>query len=121
MSGFVMRNLAELEPVASRQATEIFVDSFLASLHFISRDREKLVRALEHALVKKRFFVAVEDGRVQGIFAFSPCLSGSRKDDFGSRSGSTPDLYEKIRGPIPCPLNLEITLCKNVHSYYPKG
>ena len=71
MDGIVIRNLAELGQDGLRQATEVFVDGFFQSLQFFSKDRARLVRALEHALVKERFFVALMDGKVLGIFAFS--------------------------------------------------
>ncbi|MGZ7440650.1 GNAT family N-acetyltransferase [Paenibacillus sp. TH7-28] len=71
MDGIVIRNLAELGQVGLRQATEVFVDGFFQPLQFFCKDRARLVRALEHALVKERFCVALMDGGVLGIFAFS--------------------------------------------------
>ncbi|WP_178075704.1 GNAT family N-acetyltransferase [Paenibacillus oralis] len=71
MNGIAIRNLAELGQDGLRQATEVFVDGFFQSLSYFSKDRARLVRALEHALVKEHFFVALVDGRVLGIFAFS--------------------------------------------------
>ncbi|MGG6313874.1 GNAT family N-acetyltransferase [Paenibacillus macerans] len=71
MNEIAIRNLAELEEAGLRQAAEVFVDGFYDSLRFFAADRGKLARALEHALVREQFAVALTEGRVVGIFAFS--------------------------------------------------
>lgn len=71
MGDFVIKNLAELGDAQVRQAADVFVEGFYDSLRFFSTDRGKLAKALEHALVKERFFVALEEGNVVGIFAYS--------------------------------------------------
>ena len=50
MSDFVIRNLAELGDRESAQAAEIFVEGFYDSLRYFTSDRDKLARALVHAL-----------------------------------------------------------------------
>lgn len=71
MSDFVIQNLAEQGDREVAQAAAIFVDGFYNSLRYFSKDREKLASAMVHALVREQFFVALEEGQVLGIFAYS--------------------------------------------------
>lgn len=53
------------------QAAEIFVEGFYDSLRYFTSDRDKLAKAIVHALVREQFFVALEREQVLGIFAYS--------------------------------------------------
>lgn len=71
MGDFVISDLAELGDEEVRQAADIFVEGFYDSLRYFSADPGKLAKALVHAMVKEQFFVALEEGKVLGIFAYS--------------------------------------------------
>jgi ribosomal protein S18 acetylase RimI-like enzyme len=71
MGDFMILKLAELGDAEVRQAAGVFVEGFYDSLRVIAADAGKLARALEHTLVKEQFFVALEEGRVLGIFGYS--------------------------------------------------
>lgn len=71
MGDFVISNLAELGDEEARQVADIFVEGFYDSLRIFSADSGKLAKALMHAMVKEQFFVALEEGKVLGMFAYS--------------------------------------------------
>lgn len=49
--------------------SQIFVDGFFQWLHFFSKDKDKLTKALSHMFNLEVFYIAVIDGDIAGITA----------------------------------------------------
>ncbi|WP_224768245.1 GNAT family N-acetyltransferase [Metabacillus idriensis] len=68
-----IKRASELEENTKKKMSEIFVDGFGKDLTFFSKDKEKLVKDLEHTFVDDAFYCALIDGEMAGITA---CTNG---------------------------------------------
>lgn len=66
-----VKKALSVEDNVGRRISEIFVDGFGKHFVFFSKDREVLIRALEHMFVLDVFYVAVLDGMIVGIGALT--------------------------------------------------
>lgn len=91
-----IKNLSKLDETFVKQAVSVYVSVFYKELSaFISKDKEKLVRAFIPTFVKENFYLALLDGKAVGVLAYSTSLSHSRTVDkkhlmkeFGKLKGS---------------------------------
>jgi ribosomal protein S18 acetylase RimI-like enzyme len=68
-----VKEALSVEGDVRRRISEIFVDGFGKHFLFFSKDRDVLIRALEHMFVLEVFYIAVLDGIIVGIGA---CTNG---------------------------------------------
>ncbi len=71
MNNIVIKKMSTLDKRYRKEVTEVFVDAYYDSLTFLSKDKSKLNKALEHMFVADVFFVALDQEKVVGILACS--------------------------------------------------
>lgn len=66
------------------QISEVFVGGFYQWLKYFSKDEEKLARAFAHMFKLELFYIAIVDGKVAGITAYTdgeePCVNICAKE-----------------------------------------
>lgn len=81
MEAVAIYRLSELEGCYIDQAAAVYVDGFYKQLSSLTKDRAKLIRFIAASFVTRRFFVAVVDGRVVAIAAYSTEYQDAQKFD----------------------------------------
>ena len=85
MSHITIERMSNLDKKNRKEVTQIFVDAYYDSLTFLSKDKNKLNEAFEHAFVSDVFFVAFNQEKAVGILACSTNKSRAlhlRKKEF---------------------------------------
>lgn len=116
MEEVVIKRLSEMDEAGVEQAADIFADSFYEALRMFSKDRAVLAKAMKHSFVRDRFFAALADGRVVGIFGYS--TSEGRAHRFDKRQAQAALgawkgwlFHTFVRGEMEKPLGLTGRQC----------